>query len=207
MASELEFSLVQTAVPATSQAASIPAGEAEMLRDAALCGAGASDSLPNPPQVTAGTLSVPQQTAISLMIAGRTMASIAGTLGLSRSTISRWRDDHPLFAAELARRQRDVYDTASRRLQLLMIRAIDVIDESLRSRRFQDASAWKVLNTLKAANWATPVAPTDAERNEWPVEIDRPETKSPHATASADASQSPIADVIGTAPPTDIVSL
>ena len=149
--------------------------EPAMRHDATHCDAGERLALPKLPgeseqpldRFAATRLTPQQQTAISLLVLGRSAASVAAQLKVHRSTLARWRHQHSLFAAELARQQRDVFETAGRRLRLLMVKAVGIISEDLHSKHNRRSAAWKVLTGLRAAQWAALPAAEVPEKEEW----------------------------------------
>jgi hypothetical protein len=78
-------------------------------------------------------LTVTQENAIELLLAGNTDTAAAKALGVHRTTVSRWRGDHPGFKAELDRRRAEVFGGAIEKLRGLLPTAVDVLAEELRS--------------------------------------------------------------------------
>ncbi len=76
-------------------------------------------------------LSPQQASAVDLMVGGACDADVARTLGLHRSTISRWRQFHPAVVAELNRHRDSTLEAAADRLRRTTQRALDIIDERL----------------------------------------------------------------------------
>lgn len=71
--------------------------------------------------------------AIALLLAGRTDTAIAAALGISRSTLFRWKHYHPLFQAILNRLQAANWSATLHRLRSIYSRAAKVMDQNLRS--------------------------------------------------------------------------
>ena len=104
-----------------------------------------------------------QETAVELLLAGKSDAATAETLGIHRTTIARWRAAHPAFQAELARRRAELYGAATERLRSLVPKALDVLQAGLDGDdRLPTAHA-----VLKMAGFdklaAPPSVPDDAE--------------------------------------------
>ncbi len=76
-------------------------------------------------------LTARQESAIELLISGKSNAVIARTLGIHRSTLGRWRDFHPAFQAELCRRRAELFGFANAWINSLIPRALDVLESSL----------------------------------------------------------------------------
>lgn len=72
-----------------------------------------------------------QETAVELLLAGKSDAATAETLGIHRTTIARWRAAHPAFQAELARRRAELYGAAAERLRAMVPKALDVLQAGL----------------------------------------------------------------------------
>lgn len=75
-------------------------------------------------------LSINQLKAIGLLITGRTCTRVAVDLGVSRETVSRWKKN-PHFIAEMNREQGEMLLAARNRLQQMLTKAIDVIENNL----------------------------------------------------------------------------
>ncbi len=72
-----------------------------------------------------------QETAVELLLSGKSDAATADALGIHRTTIARWRAVHPAFQAELARRRAELYGAAAERLRALVPKALDVLENGL----------------------------------------------------------------------------
>ncbi len=104
-----------------------------------------------------------QETAVELLLAGKSDAATAESLGIHRTTIARWRAAHPAFQAELARRRAELYGAAAERLRALVPKALDVLEAGLNGDdRLPTAHAiLKMTGLDKLA--APPSEPDDAE--------------------------------------------
>lgn len=72
-----------------------------------------------------------QETAVELLLVGKSDAATAKALGIHRTTIARWRAAHPAFQAELARRRAERFRAATERLRALVPKALDVLEDEL----------------------------------------------------------------------------
>lgn len=94
-------------------------------------------------------LSDPQYVAVNALVSGATYVEAADAAGVSRQTVSVWRNQHPAFRSELARRRRELADEVSdlvRTMDGLALRAvlaeleaggIDAAARWLKLRRFE----------------------------------------------------------------------
>jgi hypothetical protein len=79
----------------------------------------------------AKALTVAQESAVDLLVAGKNDTETAATLSLHRATVTRWRLYSPEFQAALAERRAAVWGSAADRLRSLMPKALDRIAEAL----------------------------------------------------------------------------
>lgn len=75
-------------------------------------------------------LSAEQHRAMELLLAGQSATQVATRLGLDRRTLYRWRH-HPVFQAELNRRQLDMLEATDQRLRRMAEKAASVIEKKL----------------------------------------------------------------------------
>ena len=78
-----------------------------------------------PQKITFKPLSIEQENAIDLLIAGHTDQQVADAVGKDRTTIWGWRHEHPLFMATLARRRAEVWRAPQERLRALSSKAVE----------------------------------------------------------------------------------
>lgn len=78
-------------------------------------------------------LSIEQQNAIEHLLQGRSDRAVAETVGVSRQTVSEWKNHDPLFIAELNRQRSELWREARERLKSLANRALDVVELQLDS--------------------------------------------------------------------------
>lgn len=113
--------------------------DSAMLRSVALCGASGGGGAPDEdteallPQDLDQGLSAAQLRAVTLLLVGRSAASVARTLGVSRMTVFRWRQQRA-FSAFLRFRQEALFNQARDRLRATLVRAVREIERELRSK-------------------------------------------------------------------------
>lgn len=105
-----------------------------------------------------------QLMAINLISMGKTIAATARTIRVDPGTIHRWKATHPLFAAELGRRQAAMFDATVTKLRLTMERAIDELHAIVTgpSKRDRAEATWRLLPMLRPARLVIPTGPTSA---------------------------------------------
>ena len=77
-------------------------------------------------------LSQAQLNAIDLLILGHSDRSAANHLGVHYTTIGKWRQYHPAFRAELARRRQEVWGGAVERFRALLNNAVEEMEKQLK---------------------------------------------------------------------------
>lgn len=92
-------------------------------------------------------LSIEQQNAIDLLITGMTDEEVATQVGVTRQTVNQWRNQNPLFAAELNRRREEAWGSSVDGLRHLQARAVEVLKENLANKdaRLRQQAAVQVL--------------------------------------------------------------
>jgi transposase len=78
-------------------------------------------------------LSQEQLNAIEHLLQGQSDRAVAEAVGVSRQTVWEWRNNDPLFIAELNRQRLDLWSEARDRLKSLANRALDVLEQQLDS--------------------------------------------------------------------------
>jgi hypothetical protein len=78
-------------------------------------------------------LSQEQMNAIDYLLKGQSDRAAAEALGVDRQTIWDWRNNDPLFIAELNRQRVEHWSEARERLKSLANRALDVVEQQLNS--------------------------------------------------------------------------
>ena len=71
-----------------------------------------------------------QWTAVEMLLAGKSLGTIARVVGVTPRTLYTWRQEET-FRAELARRRREIYSATAERLRALIDPSLDVIEEQL----------------------------------------------------------------------------
>jgi hypothetical protein len=78
-------------------------------------------------------LSIEQANALEHLLQGQSDRAVAEALGVNRQTIWDWRNNDPLFIAELNRQRVEHWSEARERLKSLANRALDVVEQQLNS--------------------------------------------------------------------------
>jgi hypothetical protein len=90
-------------------------------------------------------LTIKQENAIDLLVLGETDASTAESVGVSRPTVTKWRNHDPCFVAELNRRRRDLWGSSLDRLRSLLPRALEALEEELADGKQRGRTAVEIL--------------------------------------------------------------
>ena len=95
-------------------------------------------------------LTIDQLNAIDMLVLGHTDGEVAKLVGLSRPTVTDWRNHNAAFAARLNERRNEVWGSHIDRLRNLIGKAIDVLEEDLNSdnQRIQQGAAVHLLKTV-----------------------------------------------------------
>ena len=78
-------------------------------------------------------MSVGQLNAIDILVQGKTDQETALAVGVTRETVTRWRNDNPHFAAELNKQRRSIWAASHDRLRSLAGKAVDTLEAALDS--------------------------------------------------------------------------
>jgi len=78
-------------------------------------------------------LSIEQANALEHLLQGQSDRAVAEAVGVARQTIWEWRNNDPLFIAELNRQRIELWAEARERLKSLANRALDVVESQLDS--------------------------------------------------------------------------
>jgi len=73
-------------------------------------------------------LSIEQANAIEHLLQGQSDRAVAEAVGVSRQTISEWKNHDPLFVAELNRQRSEMWKEARERMKALANRVLDVVE-------------------------------------------------------------------------------
>lgn len=76
-------------------------------------------------------LSAKQYHAIELILAGKSDAQIAETVGKRRNTIWQWRNHNPQFIAALNQRQKQLQEESVKQMENLCSQSLEVIERAL----------------------------------------------------------------------------
>jgi len=76
-------------------------------------------------------LSQEQQNAIEHLLQGKSDRAVSEAVGVGRQTVWEWRNNDPLFIAELNRQRSEMWKEARERLKTLANRALDVVESQL----------------------------------------------------------------------------
>ena len=76
-------------------------------------------------------LSEKQLMAIDLILSGKVDREVAEAVGVSRSTISDWRNGNYVFQAELNKRRREIQEAGRERLRRIRNKALDTVEKAI----------------------------------------------------------------------------
>lgn len=77
-------------------------------------------------------LSIQQQNAIDLLVQGKSDRETAEAIGVSRQTVTNWRNNNTVFIAELNKQRKAVWGAQVDRIRYLISAALDVLEEDLK---------------------------------------------------------------------------
>jgi hypothetical protein len=102
--------------------------------------------------------------AINLLAMGKTVVATAKSLDIGVSTLHRWKATHPLFKAELALRQHNLFDAMIQKLRLTMGKAIDALFDLMTSDSKLDRKEvmFALLKLLRPQKFLVPNVPMTA---------------------------------------------
>ena len=72
-----------------------------------------------------------QEQAIRLIVLGRTDEQVGKAVGVARQTISKWKNQHPHFKAELNKERVDMWESHQDQIRSLIGEAVDVLRQNL----------------------------------------------------------------------------
>ncbi len=110
-------------------------------------------------------LSERQRAAIELLVAGKSLATVAEQVEIDPRTLYRWRRDET-FRAALGRRRRELWDGAAERMRALIHPALDVLEEEVHD--VYDRSRMRAVGMILRftdLRKSVPPGPADAERS------------------------------------------
>lgn len=130
-----------------------------------------------------------QDLAIDTLAAGGTTIEAADVAGVTRQTVSAWRNNHPGFIAALNTRRRDLLDERADRVRDLDAQALAVIASAIGDGNTDVAMAWVKSRHLHTVDVIT-VGPTSAsdviDHKAASVKV-RPENQTDHTQALLDS--------------------
>jgi hypothetical protein len=110
---------------------------------------------------TGRCLTPQQELAVDLLATGKTISEAANSIGVSRQTVSEWRNQDPVFEAALNERRQELWSGMSDRLRALLPKAISVLEESIERGDIRVAVA--VLRATGLHGLSAPEGPTTPE--------------------------------------------
>jgi hypothetical protein len=115
------------------------------------------------PDIENQMLSPQQETAIVLLVSGKTVTDCAAAVGVARPTVSEWLHHNPLFQSSLNSRRQELFEATGNRLWGLLPRALDTLEAALAGEQALAAA----VHILKACGVykgiSPPQGPTDLE--------------------------------------------
>lgn len=117
-------------------------------------------------------LNLEQENAIDLLIQGMTDKEVAAAVGVSRQTVTTWRNQNAEFAAELNSRRQEVWGSHEDKLRQLIANAVNVLAEDLadEDRTLRQRAAVHVLRAVGLYGASlSPAGPTSSQaiQNTW----------------------------------------
>ena len=109
------------------------------------------------------TLTPQQETAVDLLVIGKTITDAAETIGVTRQTVSEWLNQHAGFQAAVNRRRQELWEELIDSLRNLVPKALQVLEGKMEG---EAPSLMAAVYTLKAAGLyriPLPNGETDAE--------------------------------------------
>ena len=114
-------------------------------------------------QVSFVDLNKEQVQALDLLAQGMRLGQVAQHLSIDRSTLYRWKTQHPPFIAALNRRHKETFDSLSVKVSHVLRDAISEVGRSLKQKRNKQQrlqSAFTILRTFGTRKLLQPVGPT-----------------------------------------------
>src|SRR5215831_4625697 len=110
-------------------------------------------------------LTMPQLSAIDLLVSGKTDKETAELLSLSRTCVTKWRLYDPVFQAALNIRRAQVWGSGIDRLRSLIPKALDALADELENRDSPNRlkAAGEILRLAQLPADALKTGPTDPE--------------------------------------------
>ena len=122
------------------------------------------DTTPVPAQVGFNDLSEKQVQALDLLFSGLRFSQIATVAGIGRTTLHRWRTQHPAFIAAYNRRQKEALDAISIRVATLLdhsLQQFEAIFAGQKTKTRRVLAANRILKTFGSRRLLQPAGPTN----------------------------------------------
>jgi Homeodomain-like domain len=87
--------------------------------------------MPTIPDTENVCLTAQQELAVDLLATGKTITEAADSLGVTRQTVSEWRNQNPRFEAALNERRNELWLGMSDRLRALLPKALGILEQSV----------------------------------------------------------------------------
>ena len=120
-------------------------------------------NLTNPDATPAWRLSQQQQTAVDLVVSGRTLQETADAIGVQRPTVSQWLNHEPAFQAAVNARRQELWDGMVDTLRGLLPQALAVLKQELAGETPLPAAIQVLKLSGIAAAGGRPLGPTTPE--------------------------------------------
>jgi hypothetical protein len=118
---------------------------------------------PTNPDTPDWTLTPQQETAVDLLVSGKTVTDTAAAVEVTRQTVSEWLNHHPGFQAALNRRRQELWVGMTDTLRGLLPKALEVLKSELESETPLPAA----VHVLKACGlYGTAAAPSGSTEPE-----------------------------------------
>jgi hypothetical protein len=117
--------------------------------------------MPTIPDTEKVCLTAQQELAVDLLAMGKTVTEAADSLGVTRQTVSEWRNRNPAFEAALNERRKELWSGMSDRLRALLPNALGVLEQSIE--RGDVKAAIAVLRAAGLHGLSAPEGPATVE--------------------------------------------
>jgi transposase-like protein len=87
--------------------------------------------MPTIPDTEKVCLTPQQELAINLLAIGKTITEAANEIGVTRQTVSEWRNRNPVFEAALNERREELWSAISDRLRALLPKSLSVLEQAV----------------------------------------------------------------------------
>ena len=87
--------------------------------------------MPTIPDTEKVCLTAQQELAVDLLATGKTITEAANALGVTRQTVSEWRNQNPVFEAALNERREELWSGMIDRLRALLPKTLSVLEQAI----------------------------------------------------------------------------